>query len=548
MGVNARFLGVAIGEYRDRDWDRLPKAVPQVQEMRDLLARSAGGALLADASEEEIRSFLRSARNTATGGSLFAIWAGHAESEGGTLWLRGSDSGDLEGIQIEDVARMCMSSGASQVLLVVDTCYSGTATDAAIRAATAALAARPPAGHVWVGVLASCLPTETAVDGEFGERLLRLLREGPRNSGWRSPWAVHNEYLTGEHIGNALLSDWDSSLQKPTFRRDGTAWWLVQNPFYEPGAPPSVVQHLLQAARGGGSGQRSWFTGRTEEVDRVVGWVSSGSPGVRVVTGAAGTGKSAIVGRVVSLADPDERARLDDQGELGHSDPGVDSIDAHVHARGRTPDQVANELDSQLVKSGLWPREAFGWRNAFGLAGIVQQYAEHERRFPVLVIDGLDEARDESFEIARRLISPLAAWAIVVVSTRDSPESGDNPRSTLVGALGPTEKLDLDDRRWVESEHRAEVAYLEARLDGLDPRMDAKAVAEYVGTVLRKCPQQPFLLARVIADQLTARPVDTRQPEWESEVPNSVSAALQVDLSRVGEPPSRDSQVGDLET
>jgi ATP-dependent Clp protease ATP-binding subunit ClpA len=48
-------------------------------------------------------------------------------------------------------------------------------------------------------------------------------------------------------------------------------------------------------------------SGRTAEVNRVVSWVTARERGIRVVTGSAGTGKSAIVGRVVSLSDSAER-------------------------------------------------------------------------------------------------------------------------------------------------------------------------------------------------------------------------------------------------
>jgi hypothetical protein len=60
------------------------------------------------------------------------------------------------------------------------------------------------------------------------------------------------------------------------------------NPKHEPSASAVVVEHLLRAARGVGESVdvRSWFTGRTAEVDAVVSWVGSGLPGLRVMTAA----------------------------------------------------------------------------------------------------------------------------------------------------------------------------------------------------------------------------------------------------------------------
>lgn len=111
---------------------------------------------------------------------------------------------------------------------------------------------------------------------------------------------------------------------------------MFPNPRFDPGAPERVVEHLLLAARGGAApGEHSWFTGRIAEVDQVVRWVRSRQPGLHVLTGSAGTGKTAIAGRVVSLSNPAEREQLLAEGRtVGHADPGVRSVAAHVHARG----------------------------------------------------------------------------------------------------------------------------------------------------------------------------------------------------------------------
>jgi len=109
---------------------------------------------------------------------------------------------------------------------------------------------------------------------------------------------------------------------------------------------------LLLAARGAGTvDEQSWFTGRVGEVNQVVAWVLDDSPGIWVVTGSAGTGKSAVVGRVVSLSNPVERARLlDEDTAWEHADPGERSVHAHIHARGLTVDRAAELIDAQLIR------------------------------------------------------------------------------------------------------------------------------------------------------------------------------------------------------
>ena len=119
----------------------------------------------------------------------------------------------------------------------------------------------------------------------------------------RLRWSVHNRSIRGDDLCDAVLKEWPSERQTPQFQGRGSAWWMFPNPLFDPGAPEQVVEHLLRAARGGArEGERSWFTGRTAEVNQVVAWVRADRPGVYVVTGSAGTGKSAITGRVVSLS------------------------------------------------------------------------------------------------------------------------------------------------------------------------------------------------------------------------------------------------------
>src|SRR5262249_15063422 len=149
------------------------------------------------------------------------------------------------------------------------------------------------------------------------------------------------------------------------------------NPLWRPDAPPQVVEHLLQAARGGPAEERSWFTGRTAEVDRVVGWVHARRPGVYIVTGSSGTGKSAIVGRVVSLSVPVERRRLLDEGceTWEHADPGENSVAAHAHARAVTVNRLAETLDAGLTRYGLLPGAESGPRNGNELLGAIERAA-----------------------------------------------------------------------------------------------------------------------------------------------------------------------------
>ncbi|MEV0731884.1 ATP-binding protein, partial [Polymorphospora sp. NPDC050346] len=532
------FLGIGVGSYAEHP--SLGSAVEDVEALSALLGGGFKCQVVADPDEVTARKRLQALENVLPGGgALVLLWCGHGVGSSTSLQLLASDSGSSEaaGIGMDDVARCVAVSGASQLLLVLDTCFSGQALSATAVVAKV-LERRPPdSPYVWVGVLSSCQDLETAQDGLLGQRLRKLIDEGPRTALMRVRWSVHNEFIRGDDLCDAVLKEWDSDRQSPQFQGRGSAWWMIRNPLFDPGAPERVVEHLLLAARGGQQiDERSWFTGRTVEVNQVVGWVRSGKPGVYVVTGSAGTGKSAIVGRVVSLSNPAERQRLLDNADLwGHDDPGERSIHAHLHARGLTTDRAAEVVAAQLIRCRVLVAQAER-HNAQELVGHVRRVVEAGTPPPVIVVDGLDEARGEAFDLAGELLVRLARYAVVVVSTRDVPGPGHRP--DLVAGLAPVAALDLD-----ASEPHGRLsgdlfAYVRTRLIGVDPAMEPDLVANHLtsGAALAST---PFLLARLVTDQLRAAPVDTSAHGWQVRVAGSIEMAFDTDLAAVETPVGR---------
>ncbi|MFL6162453.1 MAG: tetratricopeptide repeat protein [Jatrophihabitantaceae bacterium] len=424
------------------------------------------------------------------------------------------------------------------MLFLVDTCFSGNAVDAARVAASvlgsiANSGTRPP----WVGVFAACSADVTARDGVFVKQLARLLELGPDDPDLKRRWSHHSPLVRGDDLCDALLKEWPPELpQRPEYLATGSAWFMVTNPLWKPDAPPQVVEHLLLAARSGAEPQ-SWFTGRTSEVDQVVDWVRRRQPGMHVITGSAGTGKSAVLGRVVSASVLAERDRLLAQGTLGHADPGADSITAHAHARGLTANRLAELLNAGLERSRMLERAERGRSNANLLLGAVEQASESwpAGEVPVLVVDGLDEARNEAFDIARDLLVRLAEWTTVIVSTRNLPGEGDTP--DLLGSLGPhAGLLDLDEPAAAESGRQAMRFYIANRLHGIAESMDPDLVADEFLRRTEATAGEPFLIARLLTDQLRLDPVDTGSAGWRPRVVTSLTDAFELNLAML-EPP-----------
>jgi AAA ATPase domain len=575
--VSGHFVGIGIRKYEDPKLPMLPRAVSDIEGLGALLRGAFTVTELADPTRDEVEDGLVALRQAGfEPDTLVVLWAGHAGVYGGALRLRTTDSRlpDVRDLPASELAVRAAGSGAGQVPLVIDACFAGAGLGPALDAAVSVLRADPRAGRVYAGVLVSCLAGEPAYDGLFGARLLALLRDGPTDPDRSArAWSPHNEYLTADEVGNTLLAEWGSGVQQPLFRRDGCSWWMFPNPRYRQDAPEQVVEHLLQAARSGARlDEPSWFTGRTVEVDRVVGWVRARRPGMYVVTGSAGTGKSAIVGRVVSLSNPAERERLhqdrlrEDGRRWEHEDPGERSVQAHAHARAVTADRLADLLGEQLARAELVPRQE-ARRNANELLGQVQRAVEEGARPPVVVVDGLDEARGEAFTIAEDFLVRLAAHAVVVVSTRELRRGDERPSlvstllpgaggsaardadttqnrraalSTLLpGAGGPAALLDLDAAD-AQDRGRADLrAYVADRLSGVDRAMDAGLVAEHLAGGASMTGSRPFLLARVVTDQLRVAPVGTGVEGWQGAVSDSLEAAFEADLAGTQPPVHR---------
>ncbi|WBB91405.1 tetratricopeptide repeat protein [Verrucosispora sp. WMMC514] len=537
-----RFVGIGIGSYDQGRHRDLPRAVGDVDELRHLLVDSFTCEVVSDPDEGTARRLLQALEGAVSDGDpLVLLWSGHglAASNGLRLLARDSGRSPAAGIAMTDVAGYCAVSGANQLLFILDTCFSGEALNAATVAVEVLQQVPPEGQHVWVGVLTSCQAAETAQDGLLGKRLRELLHVGPELPALQLRWSVHNEFIRGDDLCDAVVKEWNSDRQTPQFQGRGSAWWMFRNPRYDPGAPEQVVEHLLLAARGGQRvDERSWFTGRTVEVNQVVAWVRAGQPGVYVVTGSAGTGKSAIVGRVVSLSNPQERERLLSDGhQWSHHDPGESSVHAHVHARGLTADLTAHLIAGQLVRQGVLVAQEER-RNAAELVGHLQRAVEAGTPPPVVVVDGVDEARGEAFPLAEELLLRLSPYAVVVVSTRDLPRIGDGPR--LVATLAPDGPgLDLDTADAQQRTRDDLRDYIHARLSGINPRMDPILVAEHVAGTSAGPPavgSRPFLLARLVTDQLRARPVDTSEDGWREKVAGSTEEAFHNDIAGIDTP------------
>ena len=263
---------------------------------------------------------------------------------------------------------------------------------------------------------------------------------------------------------------------------------------------PEGVRHWQPRARGVSiESERGWrFRGRTAALTRIVSWLDRASPDRRVlvVTGSPGVGKSAVLGRIVTTADPVIRA------VLPVADAGVraslGSVSCAVHAKGKTALEVAEEIArAASAKLPEGPEDlAPAIRDALGeRAG---------SRFNV-IIDALDEAASpaQARAVIDAVALPLAetcadAGAQVVVGTRRRDDGGD-----LLNRFGAAlEVLDLDNPKYFAEEDLAAYAFACLQLIGDErpgnPYAD-EALAGLLAARIATVSGQNFLIAGLIA-------------------------------------------------
>jgi len=422
------FLGLGVSVYDDQTLERLPKAAWDVEALARYLGEQRGfhATPVPDPTEDEAKAALKQRLKNdslAKGTVVVLLWSGHGLPlpEGGLhLIARDTERGSDPEITASRLASYLARCGATQVLLLLDTCFSG----AGILDAQRVVSAVKGEGAIdkgWFGVLAACRHIERAKDGILVSRLIRLLQQGPTRPAMQRHWSAHNEGVRGSDLIDALVSEWDDPNQHPDGLSSVGALPMFPNPRFDPDATEQIVEHLRLAAEGRAPDEEGvYFTGRKAPLAALVEWMHAVETGIFVLTGPAGSGKSAIAGRLVSLSNPAQRKRLLQDRPLQSADPGEGSVAAHVHARRLTVEQVVAEIDLGLVRRGLLPPGPDG--GARGRGALLDALDRLPAK-PLIVIDGLDEAGAEAWSIARDVIGLLASCSRILVATRPLPFS-----------------------------------------------------------------------------------------------------------------------------
>jgi WD40 repeat protein/tetratricopeptide (TPR) repeat protein len=286
-----------------------------------------------------------------------------------------------------------------------------------------------------------------------------------------------------------------------------------------------------------------YFTGRVAALRELVSYASIQDPSqgqARVVTGEPGAGKSAVLGRLVTLSEPSSRREVPAAVLREAPDgtvPPVGCVDAAIYAAGKTREDVAKHLADAFDLGEVSPDELPDRLVGLG-------------RPVVIVVDALDEASDPNGLAG--LLRELADGDIrMILGTRKNllPQlgirTGGKRRQTDMVVI------DLDDPEFLGPadirDYVTRVLLGAGDIAGTDqtagndlgrsssPYQDAPALGAQVATAVAQAAGSNFLVAQLIAFDLAsdAQPVDVSQAGWSTDFPASLEEAMDKFIDRI---------------
>jgi WD40 repeat protein len=510
---------VVISEYRHHD--TLAGADAEMRAVLAALEELGGAGPAAGAAPRgpgfpDVAGLLTEWANPPKERSSALVWIGHGESDGTDAWLAVHES--VPG-----------SAGTA----VQPATLSAHIGDEWLR--------RASADNAWALVVIHACGARVFVQGllkeisRHGPRRLLLVAVGDEGAGHLGALSAA---LTGA-VHSYTDNDVDLRLEEFAQRLDdrlNSAGWVVSFSLAEAGPlrlrrvlpeavtatvdvyhelrgflerlPPDEREHYIPKAQGAEHGELTWyFVGRETERRGIAAWLRDHRSGLLLITGQAGSGKSALLGNVLSHSNPGLRDILLRAGHLADLDPSAQPtdhvFDAAVLLTGLTVRGLVRRL-GEAAGLGAPPADLdAGSHVRWLLDGL------HDRSFTLLA-DALDEAQ-EPVVIASSVLRGIAALPSgrVVVGTRastqdgpDEPTGGDENLLDALGGAGTTTFR-------VEREPTAIAEYVRRRLTAAAGRIAASApdgtsIDELAGLLAGA--DRQFLFARLAVHEILARP------------------------------------------
>lgn len=560
-----RFLiATSVSHYPQApEWDR-PGLVDARRTMVELFTTQLGYEHVSDLGANptehqllrELREFCRAPQRRPD--DIVAVYiAAHGElldNDEYVLLTSDTSPDDLhDGLQPSVLARKILAgTKVRRLLLMLDTCFSGQGGNELL-AAMARLKNGWRERDAGLAVITSAQPYELAQTGAFpkllAEAVTSLATAGytpellsldavvsatTKNPGRPGFQHIGLEIigLTGEippFLPNAKhsprLSHTDMALQQ-------AAEWDEQDKRRD----VEFRTRLLRRAMGHRDEDRVgwWFSGRHRALREITQWLRE-LPADRpalVVTAGPGSGKTAVLGLLAAVSDPEYRRTvpLSSLGLNAELLPPPKAIRTAVYAQNLTDQQVVRALAAALRMPAV--------DTVADLLNHLDAGPQPDRP-QVVLIDGLDEAATPS-ALCSQVLRPLMELA----RPRLRLLLGTRPHLLTPLGLERRDHIDLDSARYADQQ--AVLAYTVRNLIDAHPRSPylacentlmlkiAKAVAGAAG--------HSFLVARITAGTLAATPTlpDPWDAAWRMALPRQAADAMHHDLhQRFGTDASR---------
>lgn len=486
---------------------QVPDEVETVRQAFGALHYEADPAVL-DLTPRQLEDWVYDACSTCTKDDLLVFYyTGHGESDDQLYLLSGesrqaAEDRPLLSMKVADLAQILVKTRAAQILLILDVCYAGAGAGDFLRVIADLIKQRPSLSPAYV--IAATRSRDEADEGA----LSKALAEALANSDCRFGGATQR-YLAMDEVMEAIREYLAEHFPKQEAQLAGAnlkgRCLLFPNPRYRPYIDPGLDlasqrvfdEHWLPKA-GGIEGGRvgSYFTGRHRALKQVCEWLDQAETQGRalVVTGGPGTGKSALLGRLVALAEPRFRDRVlacDGSPVDTAGVPAEGVVNVAIHARHKLLSEVLSEISQRL---NLPDRD---------LASVLESLEKRERK-TVIVIDALDEAI-ESRIILQQLLLPLSTLphVFLLVGTRPDATSSEQ---RFVG-LGP-DTVEINLEHSLHTEPTEVALYVERRLLAREepwrytPYRTRPDVARTVAEAVALRAKNVFLVAHTVALRL----------------------------------------------
>lgn len=528
---HAKALLVAVGKYQGNSFEQLELAPKAAESLADALEE--GGyrlhhrALLDGGNQRKITPLVSEWFDKASAeDTLFFLWTGHGASEGDGHYLLTSDSPDKNftmnnTFPSSELGRVVAKSPADKILVILDTCFSGDGASDIMERVAAAIATRLPreGRSRSVSIIASAHPLKKAREA----RLCNALKEVLTSPKVSRRWSDNDEHIDTNKLAVSLTQLLGEEL---IYKADGVLQKFIPNPRFRGTLPPFDVEtrsrqlallgnetHFLRASQGGELEAEAgcYFTGRQRLREELVCWMQTEGNGLAILTGPPGTGKSAVLGRLVVLSDQIHRAlAISERGasEVGLGIPPPNSIDLAIHVKGKTLVDCVKAMAKGLKIGIAGFQESVVDGDDF-IDRFLYAIQEKAARSPVVIVfDALDEAHEgQSRLIGTRLLTPLSRIpnVRVILGVRRNPDgrvlsSEEGRHDRLRNLFGKNAFiLDLEDEPETEKDLADYVA--KRLLDSKHKELPYKSIRSAANAVAKRA-DGSFLYARIVSRTL----------------------------------------------